>query len=88
MDMIVVDYSLVAFRLTALDAGTCAHCVARLRERLLGVVGVMNVDVTPARGQVHVLVDALHVAESVADELWEAGWERTPECSGSPAMAG
>lgn len=84
--MIVVDYSLVAFRLTSLNAETCAHCVARLRTRLRGVVGVMNVDVTPERGQVHVLVDALHVAETVADELWEAGWEREPECSGSPSM--
>ncbi|MEU5156128.1 heavy-metal-associated domain-containing protein [Glycomyces sp. NPDC021274] len=84
--MIVVDYSLVAFRLTSLSAGTCAHCVARLQSRLRGVVGVMNVDVTPDSGQVHVLVDALHVAESVADELWEAGWEREPECAGSPSM--
>ncbi|GAA1659649.1 hypothetical protein GCM10009830_00750 [Glycomyces endophyticus] len=83
--MIAVDYSLVAFRLAALTADTCAHCVDRLRARLIGLTGVVNADVTPERGQVHVLVDALHVAEEVADELWEAGWERAPACPASPA---
>lgn len=72
--MITVDYSLVAFRVSQLNADTCAGCLAGLREELAGLAGVLAVDIAADQGKVCVIVDDLTTAECAADTLFEAGW--------------
>ncbi|MFC3495801.1 heavy-metal-associated domain-containing protein [Glycomyces rhizosphaerae] len=79
--MITVDYSLVAFRVSGLSAGTCGHCLAGLREELMSMVGVLAVDIAADQGKVCVIVDDLTAAECAADVLAEAGWD-TEDVSG------
>ncbi|GIG66539.1 heavy-metal-associated domain-containing protein [Phytomonospora endophytica] len=55
--MITVDFSLTAYRVTGLDAGTCAHRVDSVRVELIRVPGVGGVDLDPAPGKVSVLSD-------------------------------
>lgn len=72
--MITVDYSLVAFRVSGLNAETCSHCLEGLREELVGLAGVLAVDIAADQGKVCVIVDDLTAAECAADALADAGW--------------
>lgn len=73
--MITVDYSLVAFRASGLNAATCGRCLADLREELAGLAGVLAVDIAADQGKVCVIVDDLTAAECVADALFDTGWD-------------
>lgn len=73
--MITVDYSLVAFRVSGLNAETCAHCLAGLHDELVALAGVIAVDIAADQGKVCVIVDDLAAAESAADALFDAGWD-------------
>jgi copper chaperone CopZ len=73
--LITVDYSLVAFRVSGLNAETCGHCLADLRAELTHMAGVLAVDIAAAQGKVCVIVDDLTAAECAADALADAGWD-------------
>ena len=79
--MITVDYSLVAFRVSGLDAQTCAHCLTGLRDELATLAGVLAVDIAADQGKVCVIVDDLTAAECAADALADAGWDADPGSS-------
>ncbi|HEY1175254.1 MAG TPA: heavy metal-associated domain-containing protein [Phytomonospora sp.] len=71
--MITVDFSLTAYRVTGLDAGTCAHCVDSVRVELIRVPGVVGVDLDPAAGKVSVLSDGDVDAAAVREAIEAAG---------------